>query len=95
MEFYWTEKSGMMWTCHIKKPVTVKTKTIITGELHEIATSDMGYITYWQHTKMWVANTYGSINPTSDSLQTPDFEEAKRYVEEHAIVGITVNKLSL
>lgn len=91
MEFYWRHR-GEVWTCHTKEPVTIRIKS--SGEFETTRTRDMGYITYWQHTKMWVANTYGSINPTSDSLQTPDLEEAKRYVEEQAIVGITVNKLT-
>jgi hypothetical protein len=92
MEFYWREKQAMMWTCHSRELVTVKAES--SDGVHQITTRDMGYITYWFHTKMWVANTYGTINPTSDSWESTDLEEAKRYVEEQAIVGITVNKLT-
>lgn len=91
MEFYWRHRDGV-WVCHTKEPVTIRTK--YGGEVETTKTRDMGYITYWFYTKMWVANTYGSINPTSDSFESHDLEEAKRYVEEQAIVGVTVNKLT-
>ena len=91
MEFYWKHRDGV-WVCHTKEPVTIRIKS--GGEIKTTKTRDMGYITHWSPAEIWVANTYGSINPTSDSLQTPDLDEAKRYVEEQAIVGVTVNKLT-
>lgn len=95
MKFNWTHKPTYdVWSCHSREPVTVTNKDSL-GNYYKSTTADMGYITrsLLQH-HLWVANTYGTINPTSPSLETPDLDVAKRYVEEQAIVGITVNKLT-
>lgn len=56
---------------------------------------DAGYITRHSFKEgYWVANVYGSINHTSPSMETNDLDEAKRYVEQQAIVGVVISRLS-
>lgn len=58
-------------------------------------TKDVGYITVHPFREgWWVANVYGSINHTSPSMETNDLDEAKRYVEQQAIVGVVMSRLS-
>ena len=65
------------------------------GEPTQATAKDAGYITRHPIKEgWWVANVYGSINHTSPSLETNDLGEAMRYVEQQAIVGVVMSRLS-
>jgi hypothetical protein len=42
----------------------------------------------------YTASVYGSINPDAPGGWFNDLDEAKRYVEEQALLGLTLNKLT-
>lgn len=96
MKVLW-QNDGSMHRARLAEPVTIKSKSW-EGELHPEKVRDLGYITRRENGipfgGKWVANTYGSINPASPSKDFDDLDEAKRYVEEQALVGLTLNKLT-
>lgn len=83
-----------MHRCDFEPPVVVMTKSW-GGGMEQITVHNAGYVIR-RHGRpsYWVANTYGSVNPDSYSKEFVNIDEAKRYVEEQALVGITLNKLT-
>jgi hypothetical protein len=93
MKFEWSS-TGYVHACRFETPVRVMMH--FNGKpITNNTTNDVGYITRHPLKKgYWIANVYGSINYTSPSLETNDLDEAKRYVEQQAIVGVVMSRLS-
>jgi hypothetical protein len=96
MKVIW-QNDGPIHLARLAEPVTIKSKSW-QGELHAEKVRDLGYITRRENGVpfggLWVANTYGSINPASPSETFNDLDDAKAYVEKQALLGITLNKLT-
>lgn len=93
MKFEWSIRNGIH-VCRFETPVRVMMH--FNGKpITNSTTNDVGYITaHFFRDGYWVANVYGSINHTSPSMETNDLDEAKRYVEQQAIVGVVMSRLS-
>jgi len=92
MKFEWSTRYTMH-VCRFETPV--KTTINFNGRPTQTTVKDAGYITVHPIKEgWWVANVYGSINHTSPSMETNDLDEAKRYVEQQAIVGVVISRLS-
>jgi hypothetical protein len=95
MNFIW-QNDGLIHRARLAEPVTIKSKSW-QGNLHAEKVRDLGYISWRENGipfgGLWVANTYGSINPASPSETFNDLDEAKAYVEDHATTWLVLKKL--
>jgi hypothetical protein len=86
MKFLWRD-SPTHYRCTIDKPVAI---TINHGAEHAKIT-DMGYVI--PRDDRFMACIYGSVNPDALGAWFDNIDEAKRYVEEQALIGLTLKKL--
>lgn len=61
------------------------------GELKPYRTRDMGYVLHRDGRLM--ACVYGTVNPDTPGKWFDNIDEAKAYVEQQALLGLTLNKL--
>lgn len=90
MKFRWTDDSTIQ-RCDFVKPIVVKLRQG-GGEPELTTVKHAGYIV--RVPPHWAANTYGSVNPDSHPREFDNIDEAKAYVEQQALLGITLNKLT-
>jgi hypothetical protein len=90
MNFIWRD-STTHYRCITAKPVQVTLRNTV-GEYNKEFVQDMGYILPRDGRLM--ACIYGSVNPDALGKFFDNIDEAKRYVEEQALVGLTLNKLT-
>jgi hypothetical protein len=88
MKFDWMDCGSGYWRCTIEKPVRI---TINHGTEHAKIT-DMGYIMH--RGGQYQAHIYGSVNQDAPAKGFNTIEAAKRHVEEYALIGLTLNKLT-
>lgn len=86
MNFNWRD-SPTHYSCTIDKPVRI---TINHGAGHAKVT-DMGYVI--PRDGRFMAYVYGGVNPDTPGQFFNNIEDAKRYVEEQALLGLTLKKL--
>lgn len=91
MKFDWMDCGSGYYRCSIDKPVKIKALEF-GGGTTESRVRDMGYIMYVAG--LYRGNIYGSINPDAPSGAFNNIDDAKRYVEEQALAGLTLNKLT-
>lgn len=91
MKFLWID-DGTIQRCDFERPVVVNLRAWGGGEPTPTQVKNAGYVI--KRTDFWVANTYGSVNPDSYLQEFDNIDEAKRYVETQALVGIATNKLT-
>lgn len=90
MKFYWRD-TPTYYRCTSERPVKIKARTF-SGHYNTTLVTDMGYII--PRDGRLLANIYGSVNPDSPGKFFDNIDEAKRYVEKHALLGLTLNKLT-
>jgi hypothetical protein len=91
MKFIWTDNASHC-RCRSDKPVQIKTRNLSNTTDYSTFVQDMGYIL--PRDGRFLANVYGSINPETPGEYFDNIDEAKAYVEEHALAGIAINKLT-
>lgn len=55
---------------------------------------DLGYVLWRADCTQWLAALYGSCNPDAESRFFTSLANAKQYVEDQAMAGIAINKLT-
>ncbi len=90
MKFLWTD-GPKVYRCMLDKPVQMILRGL-SSEHHAKYVADMGHIL--PRDGRFLANVYGSINPETPGEYFDNIDEAKAYVEEHALAGIAINKLT-
>lgn len=91
MNFHWRDRQTH-YRCTSDKPVTIKVFDFGGIGVHNEHVTDMGYVI--PRGSDFTACIYGSINPDAPSALFDNIDEAKRYVEEQALLGLTLNKLT-
>jgi hypothetical protein len=86
MKFNW-RNNPTHYRCTTDKPVGI---TINHGAGHAEVT-DMGYVI--PRDGRFMACIYGSVNPDALGAWFDNIDDAKRYVEEQALIGLTLKKL--
>lgn len=90
MNFQWS--GGVhSWRCYTAEIVTVTTREW-GGNTKPYKTQYMGYIL--RRDGRLMACVYGNINPDATGQYFDNIDDAKRYVEEQATVGLALNKLT-
>lgn len=89
--FRWID-DGPIQRCDFQHPVAVKLRAWRGGEPELTTIKHAGYIV--RVAPLWAANTYGSANPDSYEKEFDNIDEAKAYVEQQALLGIVINKLT-
>jgi hypothetical protein len=89
MKFLWSD-GPKVYRCMLDKPVQMILRSF-SSEHNAQYVVDMGYIMF---DGQFLANVYGSINPEIPGKYFDNIDEAKAYVEEHALAGIAINKLT-
>jgi hypothetical protein len=89
MKFLWTD-GPKVYRCMLDKPVQMILRGL-SSEHHAQYVVDMGYIMF---DGQFLANVYGSVDPEIPGKYFDNIDEAKAYVEEHALAGIAINKLT-
>jgi len=92
MNFVWMNSGAGYHRCTSDRPVTIKARDFGGLDVHDARITDMGYILPRDGRLM--ACIYGSVNPDSPGKFFDNIDEAKRYVEEQALLGLTLNKLT-
>lgn len=93
MKIVWHD-AGTMHRAYTESPVTITTREW-GGGTRPYRTQDMGYIAKDRYSdSRWLACVYGSIHPESPSRLFDDIDDAKAYVEQQALLGIAINKLT-
>jgi hypothetical protein len=90
MKFVWND-SPTHYRCCSAEPVRIKALEF-GGGMHDARMTDMGYVV--PRDGRFMAYVYGSVNPDAPGKFFKTIENAKAYVEEQALVGITLNKLT-
>ena len=91
MKFDWMDCGSGYYRCATDKPVTIKTLEF--GSIMRNArVTDMGYVI--RMAGAYEGSIYGSVNPGAPPMGFDTLDEAKRYVEEQALIGLTLNKLT-
>lgn len=90
MKLYWSD-AGPMRRCYSERMVRIRTRDW-GGGYREYDTQDMGYVI--ERDGRLMACVYGTINPDCPGAWFDDIDEAKAYVEQQALVGIALNKLT-
>jgi hypothetical protein len=91
MKFDWMDCGSGYHRCTTDKPVKIKTLEW-SGMFTNTFVQDMGYI--MPKDGRVLACTYGTVHPESPGAWFDNIDEAKRYVEEQALLGLTLNKLT-
>jgi hypothetical protein len=91
MKFDWMDCGSGYYRCATDKPVKINTLEF-SGRLTATSVSDMGYI--MRVAGQYQAHIYGSVNQDAMPKSFNTIEAAKRYVEEQALIGLTLNKLT-
>jgi hypothetical protein len=91
MNFDWMDCGSGYSRCTTDKPVKIK---ILEWSAHMRTTlvTDMGYIMH--RAGQYEGHIYGSVNQDAMPKGFNTLEAAKRYVEEQALIGLTLNKLT-
>ena len=82
--------AGTIHRCYTTKPVRIMTREW-GGGTRPYNTQDMGYVMHREGRLM--ACVYGTINPDTPGKWFDNIDEAKAYVEEQVLLGLTLNKL--
>ena len=90
MKFVWND-SQTHYICCSTEPVRIKSLNF-GGSMHDAKLTDMGYVI--QRGWHYEGHIYGSVNPEAMPMIFSNIDDAKAYVEEQALVGITLNKLT-
>lgn len=90
MTLSWSD-AGTIHRCYTDRPVRVMTKDW-GGGTRPYTTQDMGYVMHRDGRLM--AHVYGSIYPDCEGAWFDDIDEAKAYVEQQALLGLALNKLT-
>ncbi len=90
MKFLWTD-GPRIYRCLLAEPVQLILHDFI-GEYSAKKVDGMGYII--PRDGRFLACVYGSINPETPGEYFDNIDEAKAYVEKHALAGIAINKLT-
>jgi hypothetical protein len=91
MKFDWMDCGSGYYRCTADKPVKINTLEF-SGRLTATSVSDMGYIMH--RGGSYQGHIYGSVNQDAMPKSFNTIEAAKRYVEEQALLGLTLNKLT-
>jgi hypothetical protein len=92
MNFDWMDCGSGYSRCTSTEPVTVKVFAFGSTVPHNARITHMGYIMPKDGRLM--ACVYGSVHPESPGAWFDHTDEAKRYVEQQAMVGLTLNRLT-
>ena len=92
MNFDWMDCGSGYSRCTSTEPVTVKAFNFGGTGVHDARITDMGYI--MRVAGQYRGNVYGSVNPDAPAKDFNTIDAAKRYVEEQALVGLTLNRLT-
>jgi hypothetical protein len=92
MKFVWQNCGSGYCRCTSAEPVTTKVRKFGSTDTYSTSITDMGYTMY--RAGHYEGHIYGSVNPEAMPMIFYNFEDAKAYVEEQALVGITLNKLT-
>jgi ribosomal protein S16 len=90
MKFVWRD-SPPHYRCTIAPAVKIKMKQFGGIEAFVGKITDMGYVI--QRDGRFMAYVYGSVNPDTPGQFFNKIEDAKAYVEEQALIGLTLKKL--
>lgn len=90
MTLCWSD-GGTIHRCYTERPVRIMTHEW-GGGTRPYDTQDMGYILHREGRLM--AHVYGTINPDCLGAWFDNIDEAKAYVEQQALLGLTLNKLT-
>jgi hypothetical protein len=91
MKFVWND-SPTHYRCCSAPAVKLKMKQFGGIEGFVGGLTDMGYVI--PRDGRFMAYVYGSVNPDTPGQFFKTIEDAKAYVEEQALVGIALNKLT-
>jgi hypothetical protein len=91
MNFIWSD-SPTHYRCTTDKPVPIKTLDWGNSEYKHTLVQNMGYVLL--RDGRLLACVYGSVHPDSPGAWFDHIDDAKRYVEEQALVGLTLNRLT-
>lgn len=91
MKFDWMDCGSGYFRCATDRPVPIKTLEF-GGNMRNAAVTDMGYI--MRINGLYRGHTYGTVHPDAPAEDFDTIDEAKRYVEQQAMVGLTLNKLT-
>ena len=89
MKLSWSD-DGTIHRCYTDSPMRIKTREW-EGGYRTYNTQDMGYVMHREGRLM--ACVYGTINPDTPGGWFDNIDEAKAYVEQQALLGLTLNKL--
>jgi len=92
MKFDWMDCGSGYSRCTSKEPVTVKVFDFGRASTHDARITDMGYIMY--RGGQYQGHIYGSVNQDAMPKGFNTLEAAKAYVEEQALLGLTLNRLT-
>lgn len=84
---------GTMHRAFLTRGVQITAKDF-GGGLAQFWLKDLGYVMWRADCNQWLAALYGSCNPEAESRFFLSLTHAKQYVEDQALVGITLNKLT-
>lgn len=90
MKMVWSD-SPTHYRCTSSSPVQIKARNF-GGFYDKKSVTDMGYIL--PRDGRFMACIYGSINPDAPGRFFDNIDDAKAYVEQQALVGIAINKLT-
>lgn len=91
MKFDWMNCGSGYFRCATDKPVPIKARSW-EGVYSNLVVTDMGYI--MPRDGRLLACIYGSVHPECPGAWFDHIDEAKRYVEEQALLGLTLNRLT-
>lgn len=91
MKFDWMNCGSGYYRCATDKPVTIKLRGF-DGNMHGSRVTDMGYI--MPKDGRVLACVYGTVHPECPGGWFDNIDDAKRYVEEQALLGLTLNRLT-
>jgi hypothetical protein len=91
MKFDWMDCGSGYFRCATYEPVKIKALSF-DGTMQDARITDMGYIMH--RAGQYEGHIYGSVNQDAMPKGFNTLEAAKRYVEEQALIGLTLNKLT-
>lgn len=77
----------------LETPVWIMTKQW-GGALVPTKIKDLGYVQKYRHRDEYAGQTYGSVNQDDHGACFYNIDNAKAYVEQQALVGLAINKLT-
>jgi hypothetical protein len=92
MNFDWMDCGSGYSRCTSTEPVTVKVFDFGSTVPHNARITDMGYIMH--RAGQYEGHIYGSVNQDAMPKGFNTLEAAKRYVEQQALLGLTLNRLT-